>query len=566
MSDISPASVSALEQEQVRQEEIAALKARAIPGGTVWSRYGLAELLPEPTPMTWSVIQKLVSPAGGFGLMYRDLGIHPDRRLGVEGVYDLICGRVYCNLSREPLMYANGLPLRHSFGALKAAPDKALCPRAELDWSSAGWKFWLSFPRQLAKSLGTSLRWGWAQKTFAKRSRNQILPQFNHLFGQEAERDLSQLNSQQLLECLQSRVDLSLKDFARHSLKPGAFADLLLFGFRRTVGDLTPEQRETAIVRVAAGLRLDAEIDLSAGIRDLSDRRITREYFLRRFGHRGWNEMELAQPRWQESPSEIDSLLAQPPSTRASILDTSAVHNKIMDQVKVHSAQQREEKLRETSQQLCTFLALRETAKHYFMKGYALIRACLLELDRRYRLKEGIFYLALDELPRLVVGENFASTIAERRHRRAVALSLEMPSVLFSDDLQAIGRHTSVQSVGWAESSRPIGQAETLKGVPLSGGVAEGTTLVLEKPDGAAPAGPYILVCPTTDPAWVPFMIQARGLIMETGGVLSHGAILAREFGVPAVAGLPGICRQIQTGARVRLDGSTGSVTLLPPG
>jgi pyruvate,water dikinase len=87
---------------------------------------------------------------------------------------------------------------------------------------------------------------------------------------------------------------------------------------------------------------------------------------------------------------------------------------------------------------------------------------------------------------------------------------------------------------------------------------------VLSEPSGAAiPEEPYILVAPTTDPAWVPLFVHARGLVMETGGVLSHGAIVAREFGLPAVAGLPDIHRRLKTGQRLRIDGGTGKVTLL---
>jgi pyruvate,water dikinase len=74
---------------------------------------------------------------------------------------------------------------------------------------------------------------------------------------------------------------------------------------------------------------------------------------------------------------------------------------------------------------------------------------------------------------------------------------------------------------------------------------------------------PYILVCPSTDPAWVPLFVNARGLVMETGGVLSHGAIVAREFGLPAVAGLPDIHRRLRTGQRIRVDGATGKVSIL---
>ena len=72
----------------------------------------------------------------------------------------------------------------------------------------------------------------------------------------------------------------------------------------------------------------------------------------------------------------------------------------------------------------------------------------------------------------------------------------------------------------------------------------------------------FILVCPSTDPSWVPLFTRARGLVMETGGMLSHGAIVAREFGLPAVAGLPGITRRLKTGERLRIDGTHGTVAI----
>jgi pyruvate,water dikinase len=94
--------------------------------------------------------------------------------------------------------------------------------------------------------------------------------------------------------------------------------------------------------------------------------------------------------------------------------------------------------------------------------------------------------------------------------------------------------------------------------------VAEAEALVLEHPHTQTlPSGGYILVCPSTDPAWVPLFVRAKGLVMETGGVLSHGAIVAREFGLPAVAGLPGVLRRVRTGQRLRVDGSRGLVSVL---
>jgi pyruvate,water dikinase len=124
--------------------------------------------------------------------------------------------------------------------------------------------------------------------------------------------------------------------------------------------------------------------------------------------------------------------------------------------------------------------------------------------------------------------------------------------VLFSTDLEAIGRPQPVSGGG-----------RELEGIPLSAGVAEGPALVLTEPTAAPPEGGYVLVCPSTDPAWVPLFVAARGLVMETGGVLSHGAIVAREFGLPAVAGLPTATQQITTGQRLRVDGGRGRVVIL---
>src|SRR5713226_2364968 len=98
------------------------------------------------------------------------------------------------------------------------------------------------------------------------------------------------------------------------------------------------------------------------------------------------------------------------------------------------------ENLAKELQSLHAYLGLRETAKHYLMKGYALIRRILVELDRRHNLNGGIFYLTPKELPRLIATEDLLALIAVRRRRRAIALSLPVPQVLFSDDLDAIGR------------------------------------------------------------------------------------------------------------------------------
>jgi pyruvate,water dikinase len=123
---------------------------------------------------------------------------------------------------------------------------------------------------------------------------------------------------------------------------------------------------------------------------------------------------------------------------------------------------------------------------------------------------------------------------------------------VFGDDLEVIGRPQPLPK-----------EAEQLLGVALSAGVAEGPALVLAEPTAVSADAGYILVCPSTDPAWVPLFVHARGLVMESGGTLSHGAIVAREFGLPAVAGLPGVLERIRSGQKLRVDGGSGTVSVL---
>jgi pyruvate,water dikinase len=359
------------------------------------------------------------------------------------------------------------------------------------------------------------------------------------------------------LEHLVLRIQRSLYHFARDSLKPTVLAAVSLARLKAgLVRFLGRERAEAALGELAMGARPDPEADLPAAIRDLASGRLDRAAFLERFGHRGSQEMELAQPRWAETP-DADVMRALARGSRLneqySASDPQQVWRHVVEEAKLPASKRAT--LEPEVQLLHTYLGLRETAKHYFMKGYALIRQVLVELDRRCRLHGGIFYLTLEELPDLAAGKNLSALITQRRWRRTSALSLEVPQVLFSDDLEAIGRPVDAQSRS---------DQSAMQGVPLSAGVAEGPALVLHEPNTTVSSGePYILVCPSTDPAWVPLFVQARGLVMETGGVLSHGAIVAREFGLPAVAGLPDIQRRLRSGQRLRVDGATGKVTVL---
>ena len=102
-----------------------------------------------------------------------------------------------------------------------------------------------------------------------------------------------------------------------------------------------------------------------------------------------------------------------------------------------------------------------------------------------------------------------------------------------------------------------------LSGLGASAGSFEGVVRVILDPHGARLEPGEILVAPATDPAWTPLFLTAGALVTETGGMISHGSIVAREYGIPAVVGVPSATTVLHTGQRIRVDGSAGTVAVL---
>ena len=541
----------AAERELIRQAVIAELKAKADPRGTAWVRYNLSEVLPQPTPMTWAVVQRLLAADGGFGAMNRDLGAKPDPALGSLSGFDLVAGRAMANLSRLPRMQFSNPPFEYPLGEYRKDPRKALDPKPVLNpLGGKGCVLGLvSLPgtvMSLTRLMSTTKR---LSATFAPKFETEIAPHFATAARHALARDWSKLDPAALVREFETWVNKTLIEFARESLKPTVFADL---AWKEAVDALKPvlgeERARLAVGELSLGAAPPGDANLPGAVRDLASGALSRAEFLAQFGHRSTNEMELAQPRWSEAPQELDKLV-RGAKGRDHVSATAEVE-KVADEAKLVGPAREQFALK--VQRLRTYLGLREAGKHYLLLGYAVVRWALVELDRRFGLNGGIFFLIPADLPDLIAGKDLSAKIAAARKKRQTELSLEVPPVLFSDDLDAIGRPLPELPGG-----------DKLDGVPLSAGVAEGPALVLTEPAAAPPEGGYVLVCPSTDPAWVPLFVHAAALVMETGGVLSHGAIVAREFGLPAVAGLPGATQRLKTGQRVRVDGGRGTVAIL---
>ena len=168
------------------------------------------------------------------------------------------------------------------------------------------------------------------------------------------------------------------------------------------------------------------------------------------------------------------------------------------------------------------------------------------------------YFLRVAELTALAGGQSgdWRALVAQRQQRYATEQRRRLVPRLLLSDGQAFYEGTA---------AGPAGETTALSGTPVSPGVAEGAVHVVLDPRGVQLAPGEILVCPGTDPAWTPLFLAAGGLITEVGGLMTHGSVVAREYGIPAVVGVPQATTRLHTGQRIRLDGSTGQITLLGP-
>ena len=566
---ISEADIESI--EKVRQKEIQILEACVEGHGTVWCHHNLAEVLRAPLPMTWEIMKKFMSGAGGLGKAYRDLGFYPSERVNHEGILDLICGRIYVNLNREAELHFDGFPFAHDFNALKQNPQAAMYAQAHTDITRSNALFWLKLPLHIIRMSRAEMRLRKYRSNFARLLTEAAFPTFQKEVEAERNISYSDLTDTELVTKFKEWRVKTLDDFA-----PKALTATLLAGFslQRLEAALQKCFSETEVKafanRLMSGISDTLTVEtivpqthprLASKLQEVATGAMTLTDFLKDYGHRAVDEFELAQPRWREDTTYIEQMIASFQQENAGAAPSKG--NGTQQQTEERESAEKELATRlgnktglrkQIESELGfarTYMPFRETAKFYLMLGYEQIRRVLLELDRRYQLDGGVFYLVPDELRRLIAGEVFSEVITARKTKRELMLQIEVPDVIFSDALDEIGTSTPLEAV------------DTLTGVGVSAGVAKGQARVLLAPTDVRPSDrDYILVCPSTDPAWTPLFLHAAGLVMERGGVLSHGAVVAREYGVPAIANIPNATRRIADGQMLRIDGNQGTISI----
>ena len=557
-----PPEVDEESVENLRQGEIHLLKIYTDAHGTVWCHHNIAEVLPAPLSMTWSIMKKFMSGTGGLGKAYRSLGFYPSKRVDSEGILDLICGRIYVNLNREAELHFDGFPFAHDFNALKQNPQQAMYAQATPDITHSTASFWIKLPLHIVRMSRAEMRLRQCRSDFDQVLTRQVFPAFQSEVEAERNVSYSDLSDAELIAKFEAWCIKTLDDFA-----PKALTATLLAGFslQRLEAALQKCVDETAAKNLASRLISELSgnltIETNEKLQQVATGDLALTDFLKDYGHRGVDEFELAQSRWREDTAYIEQIvesfrqedtgiaLSKDDRTKQQMEQRVSAEAELAELVKDKGGlrKQIESELDFTRR----YMPFRETAKFYLMLGYEQIRRALLELDRRYQLDGGIFYLVPDELQQLINGKALGDVIATRKMERERMLQIEVPDVIFSDSLEQIGAPMLTNA------------AETYKGVGVSAGAATGKARVLLTPTDVRPSDrDYILVCPSTDPAWTPLFLHAAGLVMERGGILSHGAVVAREYGVPAVANIPNATRHIADGQMLQIDGNEGTVSI----
>ncbi|WP_427134380.1 PEP/pyruvate-binding domain-containing protein [Pseudarthrobacter sp. S9] len=291
--------------------------------------------------------------------------------------------------------------------------------------------------------------------------------------------------------------------------------------------------------------------------------------FLARYGHRAVAEIDLGMPRWSEMPDHILGMI----SNYLRVLDPEQAPDRQFARAAEHAEDRirslvdrtrARSRVRARLVELCLRRArqlsgLRELPKFYIVLALAEMRRQLAavgaELARSGSIAaaDDVFFLEMDEVRVGLRGAELKRIVTNRRRLYGVELRRRrIPRLLLSDG-------TDVEAAMMAES--PASGA--LAGTPASAGTATGTVRVILDPVGAHLEPGEILVAPSTDPGWTPLFMTAGALVMEMGGVISHGAVVAREYGIPAVVGVPDATTRLRTGQTVTVDGAAGTVRQL---
>ena len=512
-----------------------------------WVRHNLSETLPLPTPLTWSLIRSFMSGSGGFGRMHFEVGFEPADAVKEHGFLTLIAGQVYMDCKRLPEMFQQDYPFAYDLAALRDNPDAAQQPPTVPS----------GMYKQLAAAarLGTKVtqKIGELAQTLDTVFDEQFVPRVATWCEEQAHQDLTRLFDEDLIRLWQQQQDAVLDDFGAAVFLPSmvealAAADLKAF----LTEHCWDEDPETLLQQLSISPKADVTLQSNSELQEVAQGNRSLDTWLSRHGYRGPGEFDLASPRWTERQDELQRMAAQ-------LADAPAVvgrHHERMREAVTCLKRLKQQLPADLARELDVHVTLlqryvrfREDGKAVFIRAFAPLRRTILEFARRLNLEDTVFFLEAQELmTALQQGFVPQDRIQQRTLRHQAAGKLSLPHMIEAADITSLG-----------EATLPENSACYPACAVASGSCIGQARIVFDPTQAHDLDKDTILVCPSTDPAWTPLFVKATGLILERGGALSHGAIVAREMGLPAVV-LENATHLFSEGETLTIDGNQGRV------
>ena len=558
----------------------------------IWTNFNTGEVMPDvTTPMTWSMMQSFL---GVIGSLFRLTGADITRlRLRVSSPGGSISTSTRPWQRSDHFLFCSGkFPIwpgagRRSGGGYHQAP-MTISPEDLPDLGFRWPKYVLSWPRILFDLITHLPRHGEAWIARFKTETDELVrvnveaistPELAHFCIRVVK---EAFKGWDLLYLMVPMAALPvLKKACRDWLGE---SDLTLGGrLFAALGGMPDAEAGLALWRLAVLAHADSDTETAVSSKKSWPRVCARlcrtghgrkflaawDAFMTEHGHHCRGELELFNARWSETP---DYVLGVVRGYLRSIGRSDPLENqRQLAGERKRLTEQCRQRLKNPikrwifswslrrAQKLAVF---REEMKSQLVRQLAFTRRVLLALGQRLHeqgslsCRDDIFFLDVSELEPVATGNasfDWRERIASRRREYEKNLKLNPPRV--------VNGRFDPNAPSWPVANA---DAKLLEGIPVSPGIVTGTARVILRADEHeyVLAG-EILITPFTDPAWSPYFVTAAGVVMEQGGILSHGSIVAREYGLPAVTNVLSATRVIRTGDLVQVDGNRGCVSVL---
>lgn len=560
----------------------------------VWSNVNSGEVVPDVmTPATWTLGKRL--GAGLFDVIFGKFGLE----LGENLMFQRIAGRLYFNLNTliSGMSKIPGMNRINLTDALGGQQDKML--RSEISQMTEEDIPDLRYSKARAViSLPLFLIW---MLSHGPKRGYKYISRINSRIDTLKETATTDMTDRELAEYADSLLTEAIKDgleVVSFGLTAVFFFDRLNTLCVRSFGDENRVMANRLISGLGGMVSAEAGLDLwrlalladkikqvrHAVIAEVPYQKLRLQLeetpegrtffeewdlFMNTHGHHARGEIEFINPRWSETPDYVLEMIRGYLNNIPATDPLENYHRRGEEREALASDSRRKLKNPIKRAMFNYYFRnakegsiVRENGKSAIVRYLAFIRILLLDLGERLAKKdilaekEDIFFLEFDEMAPVASGEDardIRKIVSQRKREYKQNLSITPPPVI-------IGGFDPERFI----PKEPERAQVEFKGISVSPGVVKGPARVILRSDSGERVAPgEILVAPFTDPGWTPYFTPAAAIVMDMGGLLSHGSIIAREYGIPAVVNVGPFTTVVKTGQMIEVDGDKGRVRIL---